>query len=99
MANLDADTLHATLDALTQFARDRLPDARLLELDARDEFPEAEVRAMGGAELGIQLLFLDETYHGMGAGALDLARVCEALARLDVGIATGVLATFLGSEP
>jgi acyl-CoA dehydrogenase len=99
MPNLDRETLDATLDSLAQFARDRLPDARLLELDARDEFPEADVRAMGGAELGIQLLFLDEAYHGMGAGALDLARVCEALARLDVGVATGVLATFLGSEP
>ena len=99
MPNLDRETLDATLDSLTQFGRDRLPDARLLELDARDEFPEADVRAMGGGELGIQLLFLDEQYHGMGAGALDLARVCEALARLDVGVATGVLATFLGSEP
>ena len=77
MPNLDRETLDATLDSLTQFARDRLPDARLLELDARDEFPEADVRAMGGSELGIQLLFLDEQYHGMGAGALDLARVCE----------------------
>jgi alkylation response protein AidB-like acyl-CoA dehydrogenase len=99
MPTLDRETLDATLDSLAQFGRDRLPDARLLELDARDTFPEADVRAMGGGELGIQLLFLDEAYHGMGAGALDLARVCEALARLDVGVATGLLATFLGSEP
>jgi alkylation response protein AidB-like acyl-CoA dehydrogenase len=99
MAALEPDVLEATLEALIQFARDRFPDARLLELDAKDEFPEADVRAMGGPDLGIQLLFLDAEYHGMGAGAVDLARVCEALARIDVGVATGVLATFLGSEP
>ena len=35
----------------------------------------------------------------MGASAFDLYRICEEMARIDLGIATGVLATFLGSEP
>ena len=35
----------------------------------------------------------------MGAGAFDLYRICEELARIDLGVATGVLATFLGSDP
>ena len=35
----------------------------------------------------------------MGGGAFDLYRICEEMARIDLGIATGVLATFLGSDP
>ena len=35
----------------------------------------------------------------MGGGALDVYRVCERMAAIDLGIATSVLATFLGSDP
>jgi alkylation response protein AidB-like acyl-CoA dehydrogenase len=35
----------------------------------------------------------------MGGGAFDVYRVCEQMARIDLGVATGVLATFLGSDP
>jgi alkylation response protein AidB-like acyl-CoA dehydrogenase len=35
----------------------------------------------------------------MGGGTFDVYRLCEELARIDLGIATGVLATFLGSDP
>jgi alkylation response protein AidB-like acyl-CoA dehydrogenase len=98
-AGLDPETLDAALDALREFARHHLADARLLELDARDEFPAETIAAMCGAELGIQLFFVSTEYGGMGAGAFDLVRICELLGRIDLGIATGVLATFLGSEP
>src|SRR6266511_5808838 len=54
---------------------------------------------MCGDDLGIQLLFIPEAYGGMGGNAFDVYRVCEQMAAIDVGIATGVLATFLGSEP
>jgi alkylation response protein AidB-like acyl-CoA dehydrogenase len=63
---LDAETLTMILDAIRGFAAGRLPDERLLELDARDEFPADAVRAMCGEELGIQLLFIPEAYGGMG---------------------------------
>jgi alkylation response protein AidB-like acyl-CoA dehydrogenase len=96
---LDKETLQATIVALTDFAARRLPDQKLLELDARDEFPADIIREMYGPQLGIQLFFIPEAFNGMGAGALDLYRICERMARVDVGIATGVLATFLGSEP
>ena len=97
-AGLDRETLDLTLEALRDFAREELPDAVLLDLDARDEFPEPIVRRMCG-ELGISLLFIPEAYGGMGGGAFDVYRVCETLARIDLGVATGVLATFLGSDP
>ena len=96
---LDKETLEATLVALTEFTARRLPDQKLLELDARDEFPVDIIREMCGPQLGIQLFFIPEAFNGMGGGAFDLYRICERMARVDVGIATGVLATFLGSDP
>ena len=98
-AGLDRETLDLTLGAIRDFARDRLPDAKLLELDAADEFPVEIVRAVRGGELGVQLLFIPEEHGGMGGGAFDVYRVCEVLAEIDLGVATGVLATFLGSDP
>ena len=96
---VDVETLELTLSALKDFARDRLPDEKLLELDAKDECPLDVVRGMCGPELGIQLLFIPEQYGGMGGGAFDVYRVCEEMARIDLGVATAVLATFLGSDP
>ena len=98
-AGLDETTLDLTLKSLKDFCEDRLPDELLLELDARDECPLEAVRSMCGAGLGIQLLFIPEEFDGMGGGAFDVYRVCEEMARVDLGVATGVLATFLGSDP
>jgi alkylation response protein AidB-like acyl-CoA dehydrogenase len=98
-AGLDADTLQMVLDSIHMFAEGRLPDKVLLELDHEDRFPEEIVRGMCGDELGVSLLFIPEEYGGMGGGAFDVYRTCESLASVDVGIATGVLATFLGSDP
>ncbi len=99
ITGLDRSTLELSLKSLRDFARDRLPDEKLLELDARDECPLDIVRGMCGEELGIQLLFIPEEFGGMGGGAFDVYRVCEEMARIDLGIATAVLATFLGSDP
>ncbi|HEX6898668.1 MAG TPA: acyl-CoA dehydrogenase family protein [Thermoanaerobaculia bacterium] len=98
-AGLDRETLDLTLDSIREFARDNLPEAKLLDLDARDEFPYELVQRMCGEDLGVQLLFIPEEYGGMGGGAFDVYKVCETLARVDLGVATGVLATFLGSDP
>jgi alkylation response protein AidB-like acyl-CoA dehydrogenase len=98
-AGLDTDELEMVLDAIAMFAEGELPERRLLELDAEDEFPEDVVRGMCGEQLGISLLFIPEDYGGMGGGSFDVYRVCELMASVDVGIATGVLATFLGSDP
>ena len=97
-AGLDRDTLDLVLSTIREFAGDQLPDERLLELDTNDEFPEETVRQML-ADLGVTLLFIPEQYGGMGASTFDIYRVCELLARIDVGVATGVFATFLGSDP
>jgi alkylation response protein AidB-like acyl-CoA dehydrogenase len=96
---LDKETLDLTLEALKDFTAANLPEKKLLELDANEEFPVEIVRDMCGAGLGIQLLFIPEEFEGMGGGAFDDYRVCEELARVDLGVATGVFATFLGSDP
>jgi acyl-CoA dehydrogenase len=96
---LDVESLDFTLESIEEFGRRELPDSKLIELDERDEFPEEIVRRMCGEELGIQLLFIPEEHGGMGGGALDVYRVCERMAALDLGVATSVLATFLGSDP
>jgi len=99
MSGLDGEALGFTLESISEFAHRELPDAVLLELDERDEFPEALVRRMCGEELGIQLVFVPEEYGGMGGSAMDIYRVCERMGSIDLGIATSVLATFLGSDP
>ena len=101
MANeLSAEMLKAALTSIDDFASRELPDALLIGLDERDEFPEELVRRMSsGAELGVQLVFVPFEYGGMGGGALDVYRVCERMAAIDLGLATSELATFLGSDP
>jgi len=96
---LDKETLDLTLEALKDFTTAHLPEKKILELDAKEEFPVEIVREMCGQGLGIQLLFIPEEFEGMGGGAFDIYRVCEEMARVDLGVATGVLATFLGSDP
>jgi alkylation response protein AidB-like acyl-CoA dehydrogenase len=96
---LDTDTLEMTLDAIRDFTSEHLSDQTLIDLDAKDEMPIGLVRRMFGPELGVQLLFIPEQYGGMGGGTYDVYRLCEVMARIDLGVATGLFATFLGSDP
>lgn len=93
-------TLKLSLKSLREFAKKRLTDEVLIDLDARDECPLEIVRHMCSPDkLGIQLLFVPEEFGGMGGGTFDVYCVCEEMARIDLGVATAVLATFLGSDP
>ncbi len=95
-----AKTLKLSLKSLRDFAKKQLPDEKLLELDNADECPQGIIRDMCNPDqLGIQLLFIPEQYGGMGGGAFDVYCICEEMARIDLGIATAVFATFLGSDP
>jgi alkylation response protein AidB-like acyl-CoA dehydrogenase len=79
-SGLDRDDLDMVLDAIRQYARSHLPDTKLRELDAADEFPEGIVREMCGEGLGVSLLFISEEFGGMGGSAMDIYRVCERCA-------------------
>lgn len=93
-------TLKLSLKSLKDFAKKRLPDEVLRDLDERDECPLDVVHDMCSPDkLGIQLLFIPEEFGGLGGGAFDVYCICEEMARIDLGVATAVLATFLGSDP
>jgi len=97
---ISSKTLKLSLKSLRDFAKKRLPDETLRELDDRDECPLEIVHHMCSPDqLGIQLLFIPEDCGGFGGGAFDVYLVCEEMARIDLGVATAVLATFLGSDP
>src|SRR5271167_1936988 len=93
-------TLNLSLKSLRDFAKKRLPDEELIALDERDECPVEIVRYMSSPDkLGIQLLFIPEEYGGMGGSTFDVYLICEQMARIDLGVATTLFATFLGSDP
>jgi alkylation response protein AidB-like acyl-CoA dehydrogenase len=98
-AGLDPDTLDLMLSSVDEFIAGALPERLRLELDHDDVCPEDTVRAMCGDDLGVHLAFIPEEYGGLGGGAFDSYRICEHLARVDIGLATSVFATFLGSDP
>ncbi|MEI2779533.1 MAG: acyl-CoA dehydrogenase family protein [Tetrasphaera sp.] len=99
-AGLDLPTLKMMIEALGDFVDENLPPEKILDLDHEDRCPEDVVRLMSDPDtLGVQLVFIPEAYGGMDGGAMDAYRVCEAMARKDLGVATAVFATFLGSDP
>lgn len=100
MAGMDSTTRNLMLDSLKEYARLHIPFDLLRECDEKNEFPAHLLKQMYDPEiLGVNLLLLPEEYGGLGGSTFDIYRVCEALARVDLGIATGVFATFLGSDP
>jgi alkylation response protein AidB-like acyl-CoA dehydrogenase len=100
MARLDAEMLDQILTTLREYAEKNLPPARLLELELGHDFPEKIMKDLyDPGQIGLHLLTIPEEYGGLGGGAFDIYRVSEAMASIDLGIATGVLATFLGTDP
>lgn len=100
MAGLDRETREMILDTLRQYAADRLTDDFLLKLDHDDRFPHEVLQELYDPNrLGLHLVFIPEEFNGLGGGAYDIYRVSELMASIDLGVATGVLATFLGSDP
>lgn len=100
MTTLDTETLEMVLQMLRDYAARQLGPEYLRELDERDEFPAEVLRELYDPEkIGLHLLFIPEEHGGLGGGARDIYRVSEQMARIDLGIATAVLATFLGTDP
>jgi alkylation response protein AidB-like acyl-CoA dehydrogenase len=100
MARLDAEMLDQILTTLRDYAATNLPTNRLLEIELGHEFPEKVMKDLyDPGQIGLHLLTIPEEFGGLGGGAYDIYRVSEAMASIDLGIATGVLATFLGTDP
>jgi alkylation response protein AidB-like acyl-CoA dehydrogenase len=100
MGRLDAEILDQILETLSDYAEKQLPAEKLLEIERKDEFPEKVMKDLyDPGQIGLHLLTIPEEMGGLGGGAYDIYRVSEDMAAIDLGIATGVLATFLGTDP
>jgi len=62
----DKETLDLTMESLRDFLTAQLPDKKVLDLDAREEFPVEIIREMCSPDgLGIQLVFIryEQAFH------------------------------------
>src|SRR6516165_1100092 len=97
---INKKTLRLSLKSLRDFGKKRLTDEVLIDLDEKDECPIDIVHYMSSPDqLGIQLLFIPEEYGGLGGRTFDVYLICEEMALIDLGVATSLFATFLGSDP
>jgi alkylation response protein AidB-like acyl-CoA dehydrogenase len=96
---LDAEDLDLILKTLKEFAGREAPVEKRLAWDEQDVCPEDVVRAMLGPDVGLHLVFLPAEYDGMGGGAYDVYRLSCEFARIDLGLATAMLAVALGTDP
>ncbi|MBU2530691.1 MAG: acyl-CoA dehydrogenase family protein [Elusimicrobia bacterium] len=100
MASMDTLSRELMLDSLRNYAKKNLTHEFLKEMDDKNEFPTEILKEMYDQSiLGVHLLLIPKEYGGISGGTFDVYRVCEVLARIDLGIATGVFATFLGTDP
>ena len=100
MGRLDAEVLDQILSTLKDYAEKNLPPEVLLEIEREDVFPAKVMKDLyDPGQIGLHLLTIPEEQGGLGGGAYDIYRVSEAMAAIDLGIATSVLATFLGTDP
>jgi alkylation response protein AidB-like acyl-CoA dehydrogenase len=98
-AGLDAGSLKLLLGTLKDLGNDLITPQKSLEWDEKDILPEDVIGKLLSPEIGMHLVFLPEDCGGMGGGAYDIFRVSEAMANLDLGVATAFLAIALGSDP
>ena len=98
-ARLDAGDLDLIVATLKEFTERETPLEQRLRWDVSDTCPVDTVRLMLSPEVGLHLVFLPVEYDGMGGGAYDIYRLSCEFARIDLGLATTMLAVALGSDP
>ena len=96
---LDPEMRNMVLDTLDRAASRLFPTQRVLALDKDGIFPEADIRALFGPEIGLQLLFIPEEFGGMGGNATDCCAVTRRMSGVCLGISTGFFAVQLGLHP
>ncbi|MDR0645758.1 MAG: acyl-CoA dehydrogenase family protein [Elusimicrobiota bacterium] len=100
MSKIDLLTRELMLESIKHYAKTKIPFDLIREHDAKNEYPANLIKDMYKPDvLGVNLLLIPEEYGGLGGATTDIYRICESLARVDLGIATSVFATFLGSDP
>ncbi|MBW2342096.1 MAG: acyl-CoA dehydrogenase family protein [Deltaproteobacteria bacterium] len=96
---MDLEMFSMVLETLRKIERDRLSLETRLEMDKEGDFPEELIRFMLGPDVGLHLIFIPEEYGGLGASAVQIARISEEMAKIDMAIATSFLAICLGMDP
>ncbi|HSP91450.1 MAG TPA: acyl-CoA dehydrogenase family protein [Vicinamibacterales bacterium] len=96
---LDPDDIDLVVKTLKEFTEREAPLEKRLEWDRTDTCPADVVRAMLGPDVGLHLVFLPEDHGGMGGGAYDVYRLSMEFAKVDLGLATAMLAVALGTDP
>jgi alkylation response protein AidB-like acyl-CoA dehydrogenase len=96
---LDPDDIELVVKTLKEFTEREAPLEKRLEWDRTDTCPADVVRAMLGPDVGLHLVFLPEEHGGMGGGAYDVYRLSMEFAKVDLGLATAMLAVALGTDP
>jgi alkylation response protein AidB-like acyl-CoA dehydrogenase len=100
LAAFDRETRELMIESLEEYRKRNLQDERLIEIDREGDFPVEGLKEMYDHDvLGIHLVLIPEEFGGLGASNYDAYRICELLARIDLGIATGIFSTFLGLDP
>ncbi len=98
-AGLTPEMREMMVQTMKQVVQRDLPDAELLGLDERDEFPAEFIKELLSPNVGLHLVFLPESVGGLGGGALDICEVSMEMAAMDLGVATAFLAICLGTDP
>ena len=98
-AGLAPEMCDMVIQTLRQVVARELPDAKILELDEKDQFPDDVIQKLLSPDVGLHLIFLPENAGGLGGGARDICKVSEEMAAADLGVATAFLAICLGTDP
>src|SRR3954454_6215750 len=93
----EAEVCDSLLLQIRRYAAKHLPLAELLRLDEQSSAAAGAAAADAlGEQLGVRAVFLPS---GPGTSMENKYRVAEALGRVDLGIATSLLATLLALDP
>ncbi|MBE9542182.1 MAG: acyl-CoA dehydrogenase family protein, partial [Proteobacteria bacterium] len=96
---MDNEMFSMVLDTLKKIEREKLSLETRLEMDSKGDFPEELIRFMLGPDIGLHLVFIPSQYGGLGASVLQVAKISEEMAKIDMAIATSFLAICLGMDP
>ncbi len=93
------DELEIVLSTLDNFAKKHIDLDTRLKWDHDETCPVDLIRELIGPEVGVHLAFIPTAYGGLGGGATHIFRISEAVASVDLGLATSLLGISLGTDP
>ena len=96
---IDPELRQMVIDTVRQLRKKLLSKEAILSFDRDEVFPEETIRQMLGPDIGLQLIFIPESYGGMGGGARDCCEITREMAKICLGVGTAFFAIQLGADP